>query len=233
MMKPIYYVGGNKGGVGKSFVCGALLDFLTVARGLANVSLIESDAGNPDVYKSYKDALVTHRIDLGDEEGWMDLVTTIDADRDSIVVINSAAGSNAGFARHGAILTGMLHAMKRELITLWVIDDGVDGLVSLNEFRTLPPFEGYPCKVHVILNGVKGDVGQFLVYAGSMAKKEVEVSGGRSLYFPRLASRVANEMNVKRQSIARAAKEQPMGNQAALFQWRPAVARMFAEVVDV
>ena len=95
----------------------------------------------------------------------------------------------------------------------------------------------FPCrqasKVHVVANGVKGDKEKFSVYAASKAKKEVEAAGGKSLYFPRLAARVANEMNVSRQSIAQAAKEQPMGNKAALFQWRPAVASMFAEFVDV
>lgn len=227
-MKPIYYISGSKGGVGKSFVCGALLDYLSESKKFDNVRLIESDASNPDVLKSYKDEVKTDPLNLDSEDGWMDLVTILDDNKDDIFVINSAAGSNASFGKFGSILTGMLGELKREFITLWVIDTGLDCLVSLKEYRGMNSSE-----LHVVLNGGKGDESKFSTYAESQTKTDIEDAGGKSVFFPRLAERVALEMNVNRQSIKKAEKNQPIGNKAALFQWRPQAAKMFDSIINV
>jgi Mrp family chromosome partitioning ATPase len=55
MGSQIYSVGGGKGGVEKSIVSMALLDYL-IARGVSTM-LIESDTSNPGVCKTYKDTL--------------------------------------------------------------------------------------------------------------------------------------------------------------------------------
>ena len=52
MTNPIFLVGGGKGGVGKSMLSMALLDYL---RGAENAPLlIETDTSAPDVWKAYK-----------------------------------------------------------------------------------------------------------------------------------------------------------------------------------
>jgi MinD superfamily P-loop ATPase len=50
MAPNIYWVGGGKGGVGKSMVSMALLDYL-LSKGVPAL-LVESDTSNPDVYKA-------------------------------------------------------------------------------------------------------------------------------------------------------------------------------------
>jgi MinD superfamily P-loop ATPase len=46
----IYWVGGSKGGVGKSMMTVATLDYLLDRK--QNVVLVECDTSNPDVYKT-------------------------------------------------------------------------------------------------------------------------------------------------------------------------------------
>ena len=50
---PIYMIGGSKGGVGKSFVTLALVDYLR--RSDLHVVLVETDTSNPDVLKAVHD----------------------------------------------------------------------------------------------------------------------------------------------------------------------------------
>ena len=47
-MSTMYFVGGSKGGVGKSFVSMSLADYLTQFIG-RKIKLVESDTSNPDV----------------------------------------------------------------------------------------------------------------------------------------------------------------------------------------
>ncbi len=48
-MAPMYYVGGSKGGIGKSMISAALIDTLE-QRG-EQILLVETDTANPDVAK--------------------------------------------------------------------------------------------------------------------------------------------------------------------------------------
>lgn len=52
---PIYFIGGDKGGVGKSFASIALIDYLLGKK--QRVFLVESDTSNPDVSSLPKEIL--------------------------------------------------------------------------------------------------------------------------------------------------------------------------------
>lgn len=53
MAKPIYLIGGSKGGVGKTLVTMAVVDYLEAQQ--EELLLIESDTSNPDVWKAYQE----------------------------------------------------------------------------------------------------------------------------------------------------------------------------------
>ena len=57
----IYWIGGSKGGVGKSLMTVATLDYL-LARG-DDVFLVECDTSNPDVWKAYEEHVKGELID--------------------------------------------------------------------------------------------------------------------------------------------------------------------------
>ena len=117
MAKKIYLIGGSKGGVGKSMVSMAILDYLQEQG--ESVLLIESDTSNSDVWKTYQDSVEAELVDLDDADGWIHLVNLCDSKPECIVVINTAARNNEGVSAYGNTLNNTLTELKRDLVTLW------------------------------------------------------------------------------------------------------------------
>src|SRR5260221_10785210 len=78
-----------------------------------------------------------------------------------------------------------------------------------------------------------GDESKFELYAASKAlRPRVESAGGKSLNFPDLADRVADDLYKDRLTIASAVEKLPLGNRAELRRWKSAGAQMLAGGVD-
>jgi cellulose biosynthesis protein BcsQ len=124
MNAPIFYVGGSKGGVGKSKLTFALVDYLTARE--HKVLLLETDNSNPDVWKAHQPfenaSLVCKLPNLDLAEGWIELVNHCDEFPEHIAVINSAARSNAGMEQYGSTLKETLAELERDMTALWVIN---------------------------------------------------------------------------------------------------------------
>ena len=95
----IYWIGGSKGGVGKSMMTVVILDYL-LEQG-EKVLLVECDTSNPDVWKAYGSEMEGELIDLDEADGWIRLVNVCDADRSRVVVVNTAARNNDGVSQYG------------------------------------------------------------------------------------------------------------------------------------
>ena len=225
MARNIYLVGGSKGGVGKSLVAMAMIDYLQ-ERG-ESVLLIESDTSNPDTWKAYKDVTDTELLNLDEADGWIQLVNLCDSKSDSVVVINTAARSNKGVTAYGETLSSTLDELKRKLITLWVINRQRDSLELLKEYMDAIP----NTMVHVVRNAYFGEEKKFELYNNSKLRATVEGRGGRSVTFPDLADRVSDDLYSKRMSIAVALKELPIGNRAELMRWRSEVKKVLETIV--
>jgi len=191
----IYWVGGSKGGVGKSMMTLATVDHL-LKRG-ANVLLVECDTSNPDVWKAYKEEVETELIDLDEADGWIHLVNTCDRRSDSVVVINTAARNNLAVKQYGSTLDSSLEELGSQLIALWVINRQRDSLELLREFIDAVAKAG----VQVVRNGYFGEERKFELYNGSKIREEVESRGGKSITLPDLADRVADDIYVRRISL--------------------------------
>lgn len=226
MAKNIYLIGGSKGGVGKSLVTMAIVDYLQ-DRG-ESVLLVESDTSNPDVWKAYKDEVEAKLVNLDEADGWIELVNICDSIPDSVVVINTAARNNKGVSTYGETLNSTLAELKRKLVTLWVINRQRDSLELLKEFMEALP----NAVVHVVRNGFFGEERKFELYNGSKLRSAVEASGGKSVTFPDLADRVSDDIYSKRMSIVVALKELPIGNRAELVRWRGEVKKALESVID-
>lgn len=225
MAKNIYLIGGSKGGVGKSTVTMATLDYLT-DRG-ESVVLIESDTTNPDVAKAYKGTTPTELINLDEADGWIHLVNIFDSAPDSTFVINTAARNNKGVSSYGETLNSTLGELKRKLVTLWVINRQRDSLELLREYMDALP----NADIHVVRNSYFGEEKKFELYNSSKLRRAIEDKGGKSLTFPELADRVTDDLYSKRMSIAVALRELPLGNRAELIRWRNDVRKVFDEVM--
>jgi len=223
----IYFSSGSKGGVGKSFVCMGLLDYLTQSRN-KKIVLIESDTSNPDVSKAYgKDENVKRiPVRLDDADGWIELVNICDQHKGEDVIVNSAARSNEAIAEYGETLTGSLEELQRDLVTFWVINRQRDSMELLKKYEEQMPRGS----IHVVRNTFFGEPKKFELYntsklADTMTKR------GKTLDFPDIADRVADDLYSRRLSIANAMHEMPIGNRAELKRWRGMVWAMFGQVI--
>jgi hypothetical protein len=228
MTNPIFLVGGGKGGVGKSMLSMALLDYL---RGAGNAPLlIETDTSAPDVWKAYKGDVESQCIDLEERDGWLELLDVFDRNADAATVINTKAANQVGLRKFGGMLTEALRQQKRKLVTFWVIDRKRDGLELLGGFVEILAADER-VEVHVVRNLYWGDEGKFDMYNGSDLRKEIEQRGGRTLNFPDVADRVAEAINRERMPIHKAREELPFGSRVELSRWQGEYRQMFAEVV--
>ena len=225
MAKKIFLIGGSKGGVGKSMVSMAIIDYLQEQD--ESVLLIESDTSNPDVWKNYGECVETQLLDLDEADGWIQLVNLCDSKPECIVVINTAARNNQGVSAYGATLNSTLAELKRDLVTLWVINRQRDSLELLKEYMDAIP----DSILHVVRNGYFGEEKKFELYNNSKIRTAVESRGGLSLNFPDLADRVSDDIYSKRLSIAKALKELPIGNRAELARWKTEVKKTLEAVI--
>ena len=224
MNAPIYYIGGSKGGVGKSKLSFSLLDYL-IEEG-RKVLLLESDTSNPDVYKAHhpheNDNLVCKLSDLDVSEGWIELVNVAEAFPEHILAINSAARSNTGIEKYGATLRETLAELNRELVTFWVINRQRDSVELLRGFLNAFP----DALIHVCRNMYFGAPEKFELYNESKARSRIEKKG-LTLDFPDLADRVADSLYSGRKPIKNTLEELPLGDRAELRRWKQKCAEMF------
>lgn len=226
---PIYLVCGDKGGVGKSMVSLALLHAL--ARRGTVVLFVDTDTSNPDVWRCYEKepGVVARSVGLDEADGWIALLNLCEAHPDRTVVVNTAARNNAGVARHGEILNGGACELDRALVALWVINRQRDSVELLKRFLPSIP----AATVHVLRNLYFGDEGKFERYNQSALRRTIEERGGRSLDFPDLADRVADDLLGQRLSVARALRDLPLGNRAELRRWEKACAAALGAVIGL
>ena len=224
MSNTIFLVGGGKGGVGKSLMSMALLDFLhTMGR---RPFLVETDTSVPDVFKSYGDAIGGEPVNLDEREGWIDLVNLVESRPESTFVINTGARNQTGISNFGRTLSKALPELDRALVVFWMIDRKRESLELLADFRGAIP----EAEVHVVRNMYLGAEKKFELYNGSNMKAEIESRGGRSLNLPELADRVTDAMNKSRLTIERALGELSLGDRMELERWRDDCKAMLSEV---
>ena len=228
MNTPMYYVGGSKGGVGKSLLSFALVDYLLNQE--KSVLLVDTDTDNPDVYKAHKDLSLPNlhcRLNsLDDADGWADLLDTVQNYPEHVVVINAAARTKTSTANYGDIMKGALLEMQRELTVFWVINRYRDSIELLHSFQQAFP----DVTIHVCRNLYFGKPENFDLYNTSKAREAIEKTG-MTLDFPEVANRVAEWLYSKRMSIRAAHPEMPFGTRAELQRWRMRCGEMFDRVL--
>ena len=226
-MSRIIYVGGNKGGVGKSMVAIALADHLRHGRNLP-VFLIETDTANPDAAKCLGSELdATLAADTRTEAGWQTMLNAIEQHQDKTCVINAGARDNDAMRRYGDYLHRGAEALAIPLAIAWVINDERDSLLALRDF-----LEGYPGRVDVIGNRFFDEAGSFAIYRDSRIRAEIEARGGTLRPFPILPQPLAAAIKTDRRSPAAILDQAPLFERIALEKWRADCAEAFAPLLE-
>ncbi len=225
MEKAIYYISGNKGGVGKSVIGLSFLDYL-LALGEKPL-LIETDTGNPDVGQTYKGLVETVFLDLDERENWLALsekIQNLAGDRPA--VISCGARSNLAFKQSGTQFLFALAEMLRPFETLWPINRGRDSVSALAEYLG---YLGTAGRIHVIRNLYYGTREKFELFNNSKTREKVLATGGTVLDFPDLADRVYDTLNRSRLPIAAGIEPARLliADRLELENWRAGAWRMF------
>ncbi len=161
----IHWIGGSKGGGGKSMMTLATIDCL-LERG-EKVLLVECDTSNPDVWKAYREQIDTELVDLDEADGWIHFVNVCDRSREKVVVANTAARNNLAVNKYGQTLDSSLEELGSRLVALWVINRQRDSVGLLKQFMEAVP----QAEVHVVRNGYFGTEQKFELYNGSKMRK--------------------------------------------------------------
>lgn len=229
-MDRIIFIGGSKGGTGKSMVCSTVLDYL-VQKGMDPI-LVETDTSNPDVYKAHKSQITVSvtALELDNADGWIELINFADKNRSRPLVVNTAARNLTGVQKFGGTLLNTLGELDRELITIWTINRQRDSLELLADYLDVMPVSERHV-LHVARNLYFGEREKYQLYSESEIKKRVEAGNGRTIDFPDLADRVADDLATRRLSIKSAIEELPIGNRAELLRWRIAAHKSLGEVL--
>ena len=158
----VVFVGGVKGGTGKSFVSMLGLHAF-ISKGIIP-TLVETDTSNPDVYKTYqkkenesdeKCKVLAYNID--DKDSWimcMNQIYEIQEKHQGPVIINSAARDDKTLAENGATLN-----IFPNLKTLWVINKHKDSIEQLKLY-----IEIVKSPICVIKNGIHGEEYSFDIF---------------------------------------------------------------------
>lgn len=221
-MAKVYWIGGTKGGVGKTMVGQGLLDY-QMSQGLKPV-LVETDKKNPDLGRAYKNEIEVIGLDLSDQDGWVDLLDLCGRSTEP-VVINSAVGADENQGIDA--LEQSLESSESNLVVLWVINRQRDSVELLRDFML--SLKSEKTEVHVIRNLYFGAAHKFELFNNSKTKSEVEARGGKILNLPELADRISDELYCKRLSVAKALAGSETGVRFILARWQHAVHQMFRE----
>ena len=165
----VFYVGGSKGGVGKSLFSFALVDYLLDRN--TNILLVDTDTDNPDVFKAHKDLALPNLLcrlnSLDDADGWADLLDTVQNYPEHAVVINAAARTKTSTASYGDIMKEALREMRRELVVFWIINRHRDSIELLHSFQEVFT----DVSIHVCRNLYFGEAQRFDMYNTSKARE--------------------------------------------------------------
>src|SRR5688500_2296790 len=122
---PVFWVHNPKGGVGKTLCTMAVIDWF-LANSKVPLTVVETDASNPDVFKTYSKTVEFQTVRLNEHDGWVELGNLSEKLKDRILILNGAANNNEQVTEYGPLLSAALEFTGRPLVVLWVLDDTRD-----------------------------------------------------------------------------------------------------------
>ena len=232
MKKNLIYVGGSKGGTGKSMVCMALVDYFRKTFPKDSILLCETDTSNPDVGRLYRD---TKGVDMKglilneEDSGWMVLVDEIDSTKAKHIIINSMAASNSGVEAQGSLLDmNVLDGnIDVDFKAFWVMNRSKDSVILLRDFmENMKSAVVYP-----VLNLYFGKEEEFSFFRASEDLHEIiSVRGGEQLTFPNLNDLIADKLYTDEINLETLPKQLRLGMRTGLERWLKLVKETFDEV---
>jgi hypothetical protein len=227
-MKNLVYVGGSKGGTGKSMVCMALVDYVRKTFPRDEILLVETDSSNPDVGRLYRrtEGVISSGLMLSEDSGWMQLISDIDETNAQHVIINSMAASNLGIQNHGALLDQNILSGRLDVKfnVFWVMNRNKDSSTLLRDFlKWMKSAVVYP-----VLNLYFGKEDEFYFYRASRDIQEAILErGGKVVVFPNLNDMIADRLYTDEINLEELPSHLKLGMRTGLERWLSQVKQSF------
>jgi hypothetical protein len=231
-MKNLTYVGGSKGGTGKSLMCMALIDYFRKVFPGEEILLIETDSSNPDVGRLYSNTpgVVIDGLVLGEEEkGWTAMIDAIDDTRAKHILINSMAASNLGIQAQGSLFEQSImdSGLPINFNVFWTCNRNKDSVTLLRDFLACIK----SAMVYPVLNLYFGKEEEFLFYRSSRDVQEmIAERGGKQLIFPNLNDLIADKLYTDEICFEALPSRLKLGMRTSLERWRNTVKQTFDEI---
>lgn len=223
----VIYVGGDKGGTGKSLTAMlAVWYFLSYyhkhgKRPEDRPILIETDGSNGDVYRAYENERDVDRIKVNADKirGWEAIIDIVDSAGERPVVINSGARNTEAVAAFGEMLEGL-----EGITVFWVINDQRDSVDLLGKFLSV-----IPSPAVVVKNGLFGDDSDFEAFNKSGYARE----GMKSVMLPEASKSLMDCMYSRGIPLHRISEAPDIskGRKAAAKLWAKKVSGLIPEAI--
>ncbi|MYD95115.1 MAG: hypothetical protein F4Y02_15815 [Chloroflexi bacterium] len=247
MAAVVVYVGGSRGGAGKSLLAATVVDHVVV-RGLPSPLIVDADASNFHTYLPHKAWVPAPvQLHLDTEDSWLDVAALCGEPdhRDRVMVIDGPARDAEVLNRHVDFLQDMAVHLDRPFTVLWVAvgrRNSAEALVRLLELVKRSPDRW--CRVVIARNEGKPGRQDFSVHDGSKVLqsllRDLDVA---QFVVPTAAERIAGEIEDSRLTLRAFAGEEALpdstaaagrflnqGHALAVKQWRARLGAAFDKV---
>lgn len=185
---PIVIVGGDKGGIGKSFTARSIAAWLR-RKGYA-VSGFDGDARNAHLERFYGSTMQISRPYLREATGWDEMLNgwqTVDPG--AVILVDTPAGLGDMIQRESARMSAVAAALGRFIIHVWVSDEEDDSIILFKLLQTLTD----PSLTIYALNSRFGArAADFELWSNSEERREHLAAGGYETLIPvlRIGARI-------------------------------------------
>lgn len=230
---PIWFVAGEKGGVGKSTCAHILIDYAR-ERLHAPLVVVETDESNPDVGRVYvgkeNEDVVMYPFPIHSINDWMRLLDLVAEHGDAPIVINAAAQLLEGI-RKGEHLIHSVAQLGRDWVTWWVLGPEIDSVDLLDRYLKIIPDGDQSHRLVVIENAGRADERDFLEWRKSNLCNRLRSAGCPILPVSHLATDVADELRSSAWSIAEGRQKLRFARRIELERWRNAAFASISEAL--
>lgn len=185
----VVFCHGDKGGVGKSFMAKALIDYCVRHR--IPVCPVDADSRNADVHQVVNDIIPVERINLRSEDGWADLVDLVEKRKaDANVVISLPAGIGEQDERYGQVFSQAVREIGADVQLFWVMNNESESVKLLRHMLNVKSYSASSViavrNCHFTQNGE-----DFSIWNESNTRESFLKNGGRECDLPALSRRIA------------------------------------------
>ena len=186
---------GDKGGVGKSTMARATLDYHL--RNDHQIIAVDADTQNPQLHRGYKDTMTVHRIDVFGRDGYDQILNLFAENDGSDLLIDLPAGAGRTLNRlvNDFGLGDALADLNARMTLAFGINRGKDSLIALKE--TFDLTNKLPIDYVVIKNLYFGSPERFERFNQSKTRNAISENGGIELELPELFDSVYDVLDEK------------------------------------